>query len=301
MASAIRTRSILRAYHRAVILPLRALLLASHGAYRALGFRSRWVRAGERSVHLYERPGRGSAPPVLLVHGMGGHAGAFLRILRTLTRASRRVVALELPGHGRSRLREGEVPATLLECAAAVQAALREIGEPAVLVGSSLGGALVLATAAALPERTVAVVGLNPAGAPLLGADRQAVLDAYRGGGAAGGLATFRRLYQRPPALGWFFARDFGRHLGSPPVQKFVSELEADLPGIGPQVLDALDKPVLILWGEGDRILPAASVEYFRAHLRRGTVETIPDCGHLPMVEQGRVVAARIARFLAEL
>jgi pimeloyl-ACP methyl ester carboxylesterase len=42
-------------------------------------------------------------------------------------------------------------------------------------------------------------------------------------------------------------------------------------------------------------------VEYFRAHLRRGTVETIPDCGHLPMVEQGRVVAARIARFLAEL
>ncbi|MGZ6126040.1 MAG: alpha/beta fold hydrolase [Myxococcales bacterium] len=285
-----------------MILPLRALLLASHGAYRAMGFRSRRLHAGDRDLHLYDRSGEGAAPPVLLVHGMGGHAGGFLRIVRAVVRASRRVVALELPGHGRSRLRAGEAPATSLECAQAVGAALREIGEPAVLIGSSLGGALTLFTAAALPDQTVAVVGLNPAGAPLQGPDRQAVLDAYRaGGGAAAGLSTFRRLYQRPPALGWFFARDLGRHLGSPPVQQFLSELEADLPGIGPEVLDAIDKPVLILWGEGDRILPQSSVEYFRAHLRRGTVETIPDCGHLPMVEQSKLVAARIARFLAEL
>jgi pimeloyl-ACP methyl ester carboxylesterase len=285
-----------------VILPLRALHLASHGAYRVLGFRSRWMRAGDRALHLYDRPGRGSAPPVLLVHGMGSHAGGFLRILRTVVRASRRVVAIELPGHGRSRLREGEAPATILESAQVVQAALQGIGEPAVLIGSSLGGALALSAAAALPEQTVAVVGLNPAGAPLLGADRKTVLDAYgAGGSAAAGLSSFRRLYQRPPALAWFFARDLGRHLASAPVQQFVSELETDVPGIAADVLEAIDRPVLILWGEGDRILPPSSVEYFRAHLRRGSVEVIPDCGHLPAVEQGRMVAARIARFLAEL
>jgi len=283
-----------------VIVPLRALLFASHGAYRALGFRSRWMSSGGRRLHLYDREGLGKASPILLVHGVGGHAGAFLRILRTLLRASRRVVALELPGHGRSRLGEGEAPATLQECAGAVQEAMRQVGEPVVLVGSSLGGALALFAAAALPQQTVAVIGLNPAGAPLAGADRQAVLEAY-GGGAKDGLATLRRLYQRPPALGWLFARDLGRHLGSPPVQQFVSELESDVPGLTPQVLAAIDKPVLILWGEGDRILPGGSVGYFRAHLRRGTVETIPDCGHMPMIEQGRVVSARLARFLAEL
>ena len=153
-----------------------------------------------------------------------------------------------------------------------------------------------------MPGETAAVVGMNPAGAPLVGADREAVLQAYRGGGgAAAGLSTFRRLYQRPPALGWLFARDLGRLLGSPPVQQFVSELESDIAGIGANVLDAIDKPVLILWGEGDRILPPSSIEYFRAHLRKGTVEIIPDCGHLPMVEQGRIVAARVARFLAGL
>src|SRR5437867_4185991 len=187
-----------------MLLPLGALWLAAHGAYRAWGFRSRLIRAGERNLHLYDRRGAGRAPPVLLVHGMGGNAAGFLPLVRAVARASRRVVVLDLPGHGRSRL-----------C--------------------------------------------------------------------------------------WLFARDLGRHWASPPVQQFVSEMGADIPGIGLDVLGDVQSPVLILWGEGDRILPASSVEYFRTHLRNGTVETIPHCGHLPMVESSRFVAARIARFLAEL
>jgi pimeloyl-ACP methyl ester carboxylesterase len=283
-----------------MILPLRALWLAAHGAYRALGFRSRLLRAGTRNLHLYDRRGEGGGPPVMLVHGMGGNAAGFLPIVRAVVRASRRVVAVELPGHGRSRLEAGEAPATIQECAQAVDAALREVDEPAVLVGSSLGGALSLFTAASLPERTAGVVGLNPAGAPLVGADREAVLLAFRGGSAAAALEMNRRLYKRPPRLSWFFARDLGRHWASPPVQQFVSEMSADVPGIA-AVLEAIDKPVLILWGEGDRILPSSSVEYFRSHLRRGAVEVVPGSGHLPMVESSALVAARIARFLADL
>jgi pimeloyl-ACP methyl ester carboxylesterase len=170
-----------------------------------------------------------------------------------------------------------------------------------VLVGSSLGGALSLFAAAVLPDRTAGVVGLNPAGAPLVGPDRDAVLTAFRGGSVSAALEMNRRLYQRPSRLSWLFARDLGRHWASPPVQQFVSEMGADVPGIGLDVLGDVQSPVLILWGEGDRILPASSVEYFRTHLRNGTVETIPRCGHLPMVESSRFVAARIARFLAEL
>jgi pimeloyl-ACP methyl ester carboxylesterase len=284
-----------------MILPLRALWLAAHGAYRAFGFRSRLLRAGTRNLHLYDRRGAGRAPPVILVHGMGGNAAAFLPIVRAVVRASRRVIAVELPGHGRSQLQAGEQPATILECAQGVGAALREVGEPAVLIGSSLGGALSLLTAAALPEQTAGVVGLNPAGAPLAGADREAVLLAFRGGTTAAALEMNRRLYRRPRLTGWLFARDLARHWASAPVQQFVSELRMDLPGIGAEVLGAIDKPVLILWGEGDRILPPSSVEYFRSHLRRGTVETVPLSGHLPMVESSALVAARIARFLAEL
>jgi pimeloyl-ACP methyl ester carboxylesterase len=135
----------------------------------------------------------------------------------------------------------------------------------------------------------------------LIGADRQQVLDAFKGGGPEKGIEMNKRLYRRPPKLSWLFARDFGRHLGSPPVQQFVSEIQHDVPGIDPVVLGSIDKPVLILWGEADRLLPASSPDYFRKHLKRGTVEIVPDAGHLPMVERSAPVAARIARFLAEL
>src|SRR5258708_5012589 len=162
-----------------MILPLSALYLAGHGAYRALGFRSRTLRTDVRNLHIYDRAGLGRAPPVLLVHGMGGNAYAFLPLLRTLVRVSRRVTAVELPRHGRSPLRAGGEPAGVLECAQAVGAALLDIGEPAVLVGNSLGGAICLHCAIALPDKVVGVVGLNPAGAPLAGADREAVLRAF--------------------------------------------------------------------------------------------------------------------------
>jgi pimeloyl-ACP methyl ester carboxylesterase len=281
-----------------MILPLSAVWLAAHGLYRALGFRSRLLKVGERNAHLYDRKGLGSAPPVLLVHGMGGNAAGFLPIVRAVVRASRRVVAVELPGHGRARLSAGERPASLQECAQAVGAAVVDIGEPAVLIGSSLGGALSLFTAAAMPSSVVAVVGLNPAGAPLTAAERESVLRAFRGGSAAAALEMNRRLYRRPPRLGWFFARDLGRHWASPPVQQFVSELAGDLPGID---LASIDKPVLILWGEADGILPSASVDYFRKHLKRGSVELVESAGHLPMVESSAQVAARITRFLGDL
>jgi len=110
-----------------------------------------------------------------------------------------------------------------------------------------------------------------------------------------------RRLYHRPPRLGWLFARDLGRHWASPAVQQFVTELGSDVPGIDPSLLQAIDKPVLILWGEADRILPASSVEYFRAHLKRGAVEVVAGSGHLPMVEQSALVAARVVRFLQDV
>src|SRR5205814_10568691 len=125
-------------------------------------------------------------------------------------------------------------------------AAPLELGEPASLIGSSLGGALSLFTAAALPASVLGVIGLNPAGAPLTGADREAVLQAFRGGSPEAALEMNRRLYQRPPRLGWLFARDLGRHWASPPVQQFVTELASDMPGIDPSMLAAIAQPVLI-------------------------------------------------------
>lgn len=283
-----------------MIVPLDAVWLAAHALYRARGFRSRTLTAAGFRVHLYERKGRGRAPAVLLVHGLGGNAYSFLPLLGTLVRESRRVVAIELPGHGRSPL--ATEPATIAECGAAVAAALETLGEPAVVIGNSLGGAIGLYTAAMLPERVAGFVGLNPAGAPLEGADRHAVIDAFRGGTVGAARELLRRLYHRPPRGGWLVAGGLAKHWASRPVQRLVDDLRAgDQPGIPAEVLAQIVGPVLILWGEHDRILPASSAEWFRAALKPGSVEVIPGSGHLPQLEQSRLVAARLTRFLREL
>ena len=170
-----------------------------------------------------------------------------------------------------------------------------------VLIGSSLGGAISLYTAAALPERVRGMVGLNPAGAPLLGADREAVVHAFRGGSGRAAMELMRKLYSRPPRGPWLFARGLARHFAAPPVQQLLSDLREDVPGLDPELLAGLGVPVLILWGEDDRLLPAGSVEWFREQLPAARVEVLQRSGHLPMVESRERVAARIVRFLLEL
>jgi len=284
-----------------LILPLSALFAAGHALFRVRGFAVRQIRSGERRVLAYDRAGNGPAPPVVLVHGLGGSASSFAGLAAPLLAVARRVLVLDLPGHGRNRLAVGEEPATVLEQDAGVCAVLESLGEPAVLVGNSLGGALSLHAAATFPDRVAGVVGLSPAGAPLAGEARSQVLHAFRGG-IESARELPARLYARPPRLARLFERDLGRHFAAPPVRALLENLvAADDPGLRPATLDRIRQPVLILWGEADGILPRASVEFFRSHLRRGTVEVLAACGHLPHLEQRAIVAARIARFLAEL
>jgi len=281
-----------------MILPLSVLFAAGHALFRARGFALREIESGGRRILLYDRAGSGGAPPVLLLHGLGGSAASFALLATRLAAVSRRVLVLDLPGHGRNRLRRGEEAAGLLEQAQALGSVLAQVGEPAVLIGNSLGGALCLHAAVVAPERVRAVVGLSPAGAPLLEADRESVRDAFRGDLRAA-LEMPGRLYRRPPRLARLFARDLARHFAAAPVQRLLAQ--AGQQALTPEDLARIEQPVLILWGESDGILPASSVDWFRKHLRNGTVEILPECGHLPQMEQRALVLARLRRFLVEL
>ena len=284
-----------------MILPLSAVLWAGHALYRAQGFRARTLSAAGRRVLVYERAGWGSGPRALLVHGLGGNAASWLKVVPELLGACRGVVAVELPGHGRARLLPGEAPLGPLELSEALFAALSALfapGDPALLVGNSLGGALCLHAAALLPELVAGVVGLSPAGAPLSAAERAGLLRAF--GSSLPQMA--RRLYHRPPRALWLFSRDLERLWGSPPVQHVLSEMPPDsAPGLAPELLRKLACPALVLWGDSDGILPSSSIAWFRANLGEGTVELIERCGHVPQLERPEVVGPRIARFAAGL
>jgi pimeloyl-ACP methyl ester carboxylesterase len=64
-----------------------------------------------------------------------------------------------------------------------------------------------------------------------------------------------------------------------------------------PGLLAGVAVPTLIIWGDGDQIVPAECGETFRASMPNALLEVVPRAGHAVDVEQPRALAARAAAF----
>jgi pimeloyl-ACP methyl ester carboxylesterase len=109
-------------------------------------------------VHVADHGGPSGAQTVLCIHGLGSSAVSWQRFADGLA-SDHRVLAVDLPGHGRSPRAGRSVGVqanTLL-----LQRLLDQIG-PAVLVGHSMGGALSVLQAVARPADVRGLVLLAP-------------------------------------------------------------------------------------------------------------------------------------------
>ncbi len=79
----------------------------------------------------------GEGPPVLLIHGWGGHAGRLSHFIAPLVEAGFSVVAFDAPGHGESRARLCSV----MDIIRAVSTVAEDSGPLAGFIGHSLGAA----------------------------------------------------------------------------------------------------------------------------------------------------------------
>ena len=275
----------------------------SHAALLAQGAESWTGTLGGYRVHRYAFAGEGNDRPVLLLHGLGGSADSMATLVSPLLPISARVVLLELPGHGRSpQPPSGPLPAREYGSvvAAAVDRMHADYGR-VVVVGNSLGGALALYAAHERPDKVAGVVGLNPAGADLSD-EALSVFPESFADERMGAARMAQLLFHRTPWLFWLVARDFARNWSSPTVQKILDDARHDRDrSLGIDVLSAIHAPVLILWGEKDRLLPASSAEEFRRRIPGAQVELIPNCGHIPQLERPAYTRRRVREFVEKL
>src|SRR5258708_28518278 len=120
----------------------------------------RFATVGRGRIFHYDV---GNGEPVVLLHGYNHHAEAWIRNIGPLAAAGWRVIALDLPGFGRSG-----VPAmrySLPGYAGFLVDFLDTLGVgSAHLVGSSMGGAIALRMAVDHPDRVPTVTGVDAAG-----------------------------------------------------------------------------------------------------------------------------------------
>jgi len=74
-------------------------------------------------------------------------------------------------------------------------------------------------------------------------------------------------------------------------------------PGHNPKLagrLRRIKSPVLILWGDDDKLIPTPYAQAWAGLIDGARAELIPDCGHLLMIEGEKDFVAAVTRFLSE-
>jgi pimeloyl-ACP methyl ester carboxylesterase len=273
----------------------------------------------------YGRPDNDGAPPLVLVHGLGGSHLNWDLIAPHLTPHAR-VVALDLPGFGRSEPgeRRATVPANV-EVLDRFLAA--HVDRPAVLVGNSMGGMISVLEAARSPERVAGLALLDPA---VPGPRRRldplvaSVFAIYALPGVGERFLWLRRHRQTPLQRALSLLRLCGIDPDSLPpevVDRSVELIEqrADAeamdtafltaarsllrvladPRAYRRAMAALHQPVLLVHGDRDRLVPVdAARALARRHPEWRYVE-LPGIGHVPQLQDAPRVAAELLGWLA--
>jgi len=252
--------------------------------------------AGLRLRYLELREGDGV--PVLLLHGFGADLNTWMFTQPALAEG-RRVIALDLPGHGGSAKDVGAGNAESLT--AAVDAAVGALGlERIHLVGHSMGGAVAASLALQRPELATTLTLIASAG---LGPEINATfIDGFvRAARRREAAEVLSLLVYDSGLVSRRMVEDVLRYKRLDGVAAGLAKIadtwfpngrqSADLAGQVP----ALELPVQIIWGRQDRIIPVSHAEALAARL---PVHILEQTGHLPHMEKMGEVNRLIDRFV---
>lgn len=247
---------------------------------------------------------RGAGDPMVLLHGIGGERCVWEAVLEPLAERFD-VLAIDLPGFGRSPALPEDVTPTPPALAEAVARFLDEQGiERAHLVGNSLGGWIALELGKL--GRAHSVTGLCPAGLwgrPVLPAGTMVRGRAHRLVRQLRPIIPVALLSRRlrrlalapfvadpdkvPYRAAWRMIRSYGRATAYDATSNAMRQSFFEDPS-------AIDAPVTLAFGERDRLIRPARIDHPGA---RSIL--LPGCGHIPMWDDTELVVTVIEQTAA--
>lgn len=232
--------------------------------------------AGYIKMH-YARAGDESKPLVLLLHGSPGSLSAFIHFLvdTTLLKKSLLITA-DRPGFGSSDFGNGEP--SLAKQAAILKTILDLYPDnrPAILVGHSLAGALVVRMAAEYPDKVDGIIIVAGSVDPELEPNEM-----------------WFRAPMATPFLRWLIPRSF--RASNDEIYQLKPELERMLP-----LWEKVRCPVIIIQGTEDSLVPKENADFAQKMLVNAPVETVIEEGmdHFVPWSHGYLIQEAILRML---
>ena len=289
--------------------------LAMDDAARA-GTDGEYIALSDGIVH-YEASGPEGAPTVVFIHGMSIPYVVWDSNFPTVADAGYRVVRYDLYGRGYSdRLRGVRYDADLFDRQLLELVGKLKVKTPLTLVGFSLGGNISVIFAERHPELVNGLILVSPGGFPTpMTASQKLFLNLIRLPGVAEYLVRVagekisnpdsQVLDLYDPALLPGYVRGLKgleRYKGtlnawlSTMLHFPVQELESSFRAVGDS-----RKPVLLVWGREDRIVPFATSEKVRAAIPQVELLAVEQAGHASHYEKRAVVNEAILNFLRRI
>lgn len=285
------------------LFPRQATMLAVNAERFRSGLRYKTVVIENETWHYLEG-GPKDAEVILMVHGFGGNKDNWTRFSKYLT-GKYRVIAPDLPGFGYSA-QHPDWDYSLLPQRSRLHDFVTELNLRRFhIVGNSMGGTLAAIYCHEYPDQVRSLSLFNNAGInapnesdmqravakgenPLI-ADSRAEYDELLD------FVAYKKIFLPWPARGVFAQ---GAISQAELHRSIFDSIQSDLSSGLESVLVDVKSPVLILWGEYDRVLDVSSVEVMRPILPQAEVVIMKDTGHLPMIERPAETATHFLQFV---
>ncbi len=247
-----------------------------------VGIREETVNLDGLAMRYYCAGRRGT--PIVLIHGLGNSAEVWAGVMPLLAREYL-VYALDLPGFGMTPLApEGTNIATHVLY---LKRFLDALGYPRVtLVGNSLGGWIAARFAIEHPERVERLYLLNSAGL------RRESMHLPGGDDRQEARQNLEHTWGFSLPIPGFILDAVVRNSQTPAYAGFLNTYDPreELEG----VLDRVQTPTTIIWGEQDHLLPIACARDLHAGIAGSELVLLPHVGHMPHAQ----APLRVARLI---
>ncbi len=263
---------------------------------------------GELTLNYIEA---GAGAPMLLLHGLTANKLAWYPVLPELSKHWH-LYAPDFRGHGKSG-RASDNQYRNQDYARDVIAFLKHLGEPAVVMGHSLGAMVAIVTASQYPAGVRASILLEPPLVSFLDSVHAEPRSAYW-------FETVALVNQGSPSDDERFARLRARMPDVPDEQVratagFISGVAPGAPETAlrdeiwgdvdlPQALQQIKCPTLMIYGDWDNggAVREQDVAFFKANCPSAQVVRLPGADHgLKMTDQPEIVLQQVNQFLQSI